>query len=166
MNITICGHRRAAQILAQKPGQIDVIMISSPDSFFGVEGSNTILNNAKSYKLLAFHDISIMREGLIPPEEKHVKEALEFAKDKDELIVCCQAGISRSSAIAYVLKTTEVGEFEALAILDPMVHHPNGMIVKLGSQILNKSDMVEYIHIWNNKAIALQCENPNWDGIK
>lgn len=166
MNITICGHRKAARILADKPGHYDVIMISSPDSFFGVEGSDTIIKNAKSYKLLAFHDISVVREGMHPPEQHHIEEALEFAKDKEELIVCCQAGISRSSATAYVIKAREVGEFEALAILDPHVHHPNGMIVKLGSQILKKPDMVEFVHIWNNKAIAIQCEDPVWDGIK
>jgi predicted protein tyrosine phosphatase len=109
---------------------------------------------------LAFHDTSVPRKGLLEVQPTQIEQALAFAKDKTELIVACQAGISRSSAIAYAIKTKEVGAITALEILDPYVHQPNGLVVKLASKILNQPDMVDLINIWKNKAIALECDDP------
>ena len=151
MEITICGHSKAAKILADKPGCLDVIMISSPSTFFAVKGSETIIGNAKSYKLLVFDDIPSVREGFHEPKIEHIQDALDFAQDKKELIVCCQAGVSRSSAVAYVIRAKAVGAYEALSVLNPSVHFPNSMVVELGSQILKKPDMVELVRIWKTK---------------
>lgn len=161
MEIKILGHRSAAVFLSENPGEHDVIMISGPDNFFGIEKSDTIIKNAKSYKLLAFDDVPVVRKGMQEPQRKHIEEALEFAKGKERLIVCCQAGISRSSAISYVLKTAEVGEFNALEVLDPKVHYPNPLIVKLGSEVLDRPDMPKLIRIWCEKAVVMQCEEEN-----
>lgn len=159
MKIQIMGHRRLAALLAgSKEKKHDVIMISSPDDFFAIPGSNTIPQLARNCLQLAFHDISVMREGYVPPNEDHVKQALDFAKGKDELIVACQAGISRSSAIAYVLKVAEVGAIDALEVLDPDVHQPNLLVVKAGAKVLNRPDMVELALIWHNKAIEREAE--------
>lgn len=160
------GHRRAGKLVEQYPNFYDVIMISNPDGFFAVEHSANIPKYAKNHLQLAFHDISIPRAGLQEVQPEHIKQALEFAEDKKELIVACQAGISRSSAIAYSIKTKEVGPISALEILDPYTHQPNSLVIKLASKILNQPDMVELINIWKNKASALECENPNWQGIK
>lgn len=156
MKIQIMGHRRLAALLNAVPNTHHVIMISTPNDFFAIEGSENIPKLAKSCLTLAFNDISVMREGYIPPSEEHVQKALDFAKGKDELIIACQAGISRSSGMAYVVKTANSTPMEALEILDPHVHQPNMLVVKAGAKILNKPDMIELALIWNNKAMEME----------
>ena len=159
MKIQIMGHRRLAALLAgTKEKKHDVIMISTPDDFFAIPGSNTIPELARNCLKLPFNDISVVREGYVAPSEDHVRQALEFAKGKDELIVACQAGISRSSAIAYVIKAAEVGPIEALEVLDPDVHQPNLLVIKAAAKVLNRPDMVELMLIWHNKAIEREAE--------
>lgn len=76
------------------------------------------------------------------PKITDVKRILEWAKDKDkdEIIVHCTAGISRSSAIAYLIeynRTKSIGS--ALGVLDKTKHNPNKLIICHGASILNNS---------------------------
>lgn len=55
---------------------------------------------------LTFNDIVEPRDELILPSEAHVKRLLSFAKDWDQsrpLLIHCYAGISRSTACAYIV---------------------------------------------------------------
>ncbi len=59
----------------------------------------------KDHLFLGFNDIVEPREGLIPPGETHVRSVFAFADKWDRelpLIVHCYAGISRSTAGAYM----------------------------------------------------------------
>jgi len=54
---------------------------------------------------LRFHDICAPLDGYIVPDQRHVAELLQFVRDWDRkapLVVHCFAGISRSTASAYV----------------------------------------------------------------
>jgi predicted protein tyrosine phosphatase len=56
--------------------------------------------------LLNFHDIAEPQEGLTPPSEAVVRRILEFGENWDArapLVVNCFAGISRSTASAYMI---------------------------------------------------------------
>lgn len=158
MNITICGHRQAVRLLEENPGQLDVIFISSPDDPYSIQGSHKIPELAKEICEILFHDISMPRGKMIPPTREHVQKALHFAKGRDKLIVACQAGISRSSAIAYVIQSAAVGIFDALNILNAKVHHPNSLIVVYGANILGEPEMVDVIDKWKNMA-----DEQQWD---
>lgn len=60
---------------------------------------------AKDHLFLGFNDIVEPREGLTPPGETHVRSVFAFADTWDRelpLIVHCYAGISRSTAGAYM----------------------------------------------------------------
>ena len=51
------------------------------------------------------HDISELRDGHVAPDEIHVKDLVEFVRGWDRatpLVVHCWAGISRSTAAAFV----------------------------------------------------------------
>lgn len=64
---------------------------------------------------LAMNDISEARDGLVMPDEMHVKRLLSFVELWDQqspLMVHCWAGVSRSTA----------GVFIALCHLNPSVH--------------------------------------------
>lgn len=55
---------------------------------------------------LSFHDISGPREGFTPPSLEHVSRLLDFGRSWDRgapLLVHCYAGISRSTAAAFVI---------------------------------------------------------------
>jgi predicted protein tyrosine phosphatase len=161
MQLTICGHLRAVYLLSQNPNQ-DVIFISGPDNPYGIDGSEKIQGLAKDYCELLFHDISYPIGNLTPPARSHIEQALEFAKNRMNLIVACQAGISRSSATAFVIKAAEVGSTEALNILDPKIHMPNRIVIQHGSKILGDPDMVDIMDAWKNKSDECQI-NSKWE---
>lgn len=152
MEIRICGHRKAVEILQESPKQLDVIFISGPDQRFAVNGSYMIPELAKECCEILYHDVTQARAHLEPPQPYHVKKALEFAKGRGKLLVCCQAGISRSSATAYVVQTAEVGPMEALKVLNHKIHSPNKLVVAHGANILGLPEMVELITAWQQKA--------------
>lgn len=55
---------------------------------------------------LGFNDIAMPMEGMTPPGEEHVRAILDFGRDWDRespMIVHCFAGISRSTASAYMI---------------------------------------------------------------
>ena len=158
MDITICGHRKAVKILEAFPNQLDVVFISSPDTEYAIESSEKIPVLAKETCRLLFHDISSPRGSMVPPSQSDIEKALAFAKGRNKLIVTCQAGVSRSSAIAYLIQAAEVGMNDALNILDPEIHQPNSLIVFLGSKILKNPDLVELINNWKNAANEYQSE--------
>jgi predicted protein tyrosine phosphatase len=83
-----------------------------------------------------------MLYGYVMPKIEHVKQAIEFAKGKDPLLIHCWAGCSRSTAMAYVIACTEMEPKEALNIFED--HHcPNPLIVELGAVILDNDEMLE-----------------------
>ena len=54
---------------------------------------------------LSMHDIAEAQEGMTPPGEIHVRKLLDFARDWSRarpLVIHCYAGISRSTASAYI----------------------------------------------------------------
>ncbi|BBM82115.1 dual specificity protein phosphatase family protein [Candidatus Uabimicrobium amorphum] len=93
MNITIRDVFQAQKLLAIKPNHYFVVSISSPRNVH-------ILCGAKDILYLAFDDAEPSREKSARlATKKHCQKALDFLRDKDNLLVHCQAGISRSTAI-------------------------------------------------------------------
>lgn len=158
MEIKIMGHRSAAEFLRVNPKLWDVIFISDPDNKYGISGSYEIAGFAKECCEILFFDVPSPIGGMTPPEREHVQKAIDFAKGRDRLLVCCMMGQSRSSATAYVLKAAEVGPIKALEILNPHVHMPNSVVVRHGSEILGEPHMIDLIRRWKEAA-----EEAMWD---
>lgn len=146
MQIIICGHHQASKMLDEiEP--IDVIFISSPYLTYAVEGSEKIECLAKNCCTLLFNDVTVLRKENYPPKIEDVQKALEFTKDKDRVLISCQAGISRSSAIAYLVAVQKVGVVQAFKILNSM-HIPNNLIIKYGATIFNKPQIIDLMDSW------------------
>lgn len=94
---------------------------------------------SKTYEVLRFHDFDKPCPGYVLASKEDIQKALEYAKDKDELIVACAAGISRSSAMAYVIARSEAPPEEAVTILDIERHWPNRHVLACGNTVLNFS---------------------------
>lgn len=108
-----------------------------------------------NHLLIAMHDIVEAQEGMTPPGETHVASLLDFARRWDRsrpLVVNCFAGISRSTATAYVIAAALAprrDEHELAATLRRLSPSatPNVRIVAIADAMLGRGGrMVEAIH--------------------
>jgi len=99
-----------------------------------------------AYLQLAMHDIAEEREGFVAPSREQVAAMLTFAKQvsRDEpLLIHCYAGISRSTAAAYVIAAAlrphlnEHALAQDLRRLAPSAT-PNPRIVALADDLLGR----------------------------
>lgn len=134
-------------MLQQAPKEIAVVCITNRD----IPVPPQIKDNASELLHLCFDDLECKREenNYILPNVDHIKAALAFSKNNEEIIVCCHAGISRSAAIAYLIECTRV-KHPALAcgIWQKDRHYPNKLIIRLGSELLNDYDVEKFYHKW------------------
>jgi predicted protein tyrosine phosphatase len=152
MNIRILSHREALPEVISHSKKYNVIFITNPgDPFYRPEMHDLIIHAQKAL-VCQFHDVEFDREkdnapywGYIGPTKKDIETIIEFAKNKDDLIVSCHAGVSRSSASAFVIVCSQENPKEALKILDKRRHDPNNLIIKHGSEILGKPEMIDII---------------------
>lgn len=95
---------------------------------------------------LRFHDILVPCENQVMPSAEHVRDLLQFVEAWDckaPLLVHCRAGISRSTAAAYVAaccRNPHLDEREIAAALrraSPLAR-PNGTLVRLADQELGR----------------------------
>jgi predicted protein tyrosine phosphatase len=95
---------------------------------------------------LSMNDISEPRPGLVVPCEAHVAELIAFAKGWDQqapLLIHCWAGISRSTAGAFIVlcalnpQTPESDIARALRRASPTAY-PNRRLVALADSLLGR----------------------------
>lgn len=96
---------------------------------------------------LRFHDIAEPRDGLLAPSREMVERLLSFGlawPARAPLLIHCYAGVSRSTAAAYVLSCARAGpgREEALAVqlrTASASATPNPLIVALGDALLKRN---------------------------
>ena len=103
---------------------------------------------------LTLHDIAEAQEGMTPPGEVHVRNLLDFARSWDRarpLVINCYAGISRSTASAYIIaaalapRRDELELAQTLRRLSPSAT-PNIRLVSLADDLLGREGrMVEAV---------------------
>jgi len=96
---------------------------------------------------LSMNDISEPRDGLVVPSEDHVGKLIDFAEEWDQgapLLIHCWAGISRSTAGAFVVlcalntNSDEHALARALRRASPTAY-PNRRIVALADNVLGRN---------------------------
>jgi len=161
MNIKIMSHNDAIKEVKAHSKKYNVVFITNPDDpFYRPEMHDLVLHGKKTL-VCKFVDIEFERDDRLNPfimdldngpQKPHIEAILEFIKDKDDLLVCCHAGCSRSSATAFVILCSQIEPKEAIKILEQK-HDPNRLVVKYGSQILNKPEMITLIDEWKTEKI-------------
>lgn len=95
---------------------------------------------------LEFHDISVPMDGMTPPASSHVEAVIDFAHRWDRhspLVIHCFAGVSRSTAAAYIsaLSLNPELDEESLALeirrLSPTAT-PNMRMIEFADDILDR----------------------------
>ena len=106
------------------------------------------------HKTLIFNDISAEREGLVPPGSTHVQAILDFAKHwnrKAPLLIHCYAGVSRSTASAFIIANAMADENDPVVLAQNLrlrspTATPNAKMIALADALLDKDGtMVEAV---------------------
>jgi predicted protein tyrosine phosphatase len=114
---------------------------------------------APAHLILVFTDLDMPMPGLPAATPNQVQSALDFARDKERLLVHCFAGLGRSTAIAYAILADRLGpgrEKEALAqvyALRPEAS-PSLMTVRAAELALQRPGKLEAA------LLAAEAENP------
>lgn len=96
---------------------------------------------------LSINDIAAPREGLIAPDVSHISQMLEFVDSWNHdapMIIHCWAGISRSTAAAYItlchLNRWDGHETAAASLMRRQARHaqPNRRLVALADQLMGR----------------------------
>jgi predicted protein tyrosine phosphatase len=103
---------------------------------------------------LAVNDIVEPIEGLITPQAQHVQRLLDFVGDWDReqpIVIHCFAGISRSTAAAFILVCALARHRDELEVAQALraasvYAYPNRLLVRLGDELLGRRGrMVEAV---------------------
>lgn len=114
---------------------------------------------------LAFHDIEAPREGYFHPTSDHVGEVIDFAlgwNHRAPLLIHCWAGISRSTAAAYISLCTINPEASEAAIARSLrqaspTASPNRLMVAHADELLGRRGrMVAAIESIGRGEIAME----------
>ncbi len=142
MIIVVCPLSKAAdQVALHRPER--VISMLNPNDEFPELGPHYSDRHLK----LSFHDINEPREAHIPPAVEHVRDFLRFLESWDQrapILIHCRAGISRSTAAAYIAACQANPNFDeheiamALRQASPLAR-PNGLLVELADAALGRN---------------------------
>ena len=122
---------------------------------------------ADNYLHVAINDIAVAQGGMILPGEAHVRRILDFAAEWDRqrpMVVHCFAGISRSTATAYMIAAAanparDEAELAHLLRWNSPSATPNARMIALADQILQRDGrMVRAIQAIGRGADAFEGE--------
>jgi predicted protein tyrosine phosphatase len=147
MELVITDKPTAAELLAKPHRFTHLIGHTDSDPGVPVEGHHTVPERL----LLHFDDITIERKGWVRCTEDDIRAIIRFAeripRGDVRLLVHCEAGISRSTASAYIALCVALGpgrEREAYhRMLDAREEaEPNARMVTLADELLGRSGAI------------------------
>ena len=158
-NIAIYSLEGISEIIRDKKTDFDIVSIRSS----GCPGAYTVFDtyhfNYKSIICEEFDDIESPDFGFKVVTRLKVARILKWAKGKKNIAVHCTAGISRSSAVAYLIACSRMPASEAIKVLNPNIHSPNALVVFHGIKILKDMAVYEHYKKWLRKADEKHCKN-------
>lgn len=142
------GHKKALEEVLAKPFFYNIVYITNPDDINPIQ--KEVVSNSKSAIVVKFFDFDFEEDehGPAGPSESQVKDILDYAIDKEDVICCCMMGISRSSASAYSILCSKGEAKEALSVLEHGKHRPNILVAEHAAKILSKPELLTEIQQW------------------
>lgn len=106
--------------------------------------------------------------GIVPKEE-HVRKAIDFAKNHDDILIHCFAGVSRSSGMALAIFMDEYLNHEKA--YDKVIEirdcaRPNLSIIKHIQNIFGINDDALLSYIAENQAVKDKTFRENYNAIR
>jgi predicted protein tyrosine phosphatase len=128
--------------------QIDAYGASRVVSLLGPESPHRIFERIEpdNHLKLTFHDIAAPSPGLTPPSEETVIQILDFVRKWDReapMLVHCWAGISRSTATAYMAQCLLYPDADEYRLADELraaspSATPNPLMIAYADRILRR----------------------------
>ena len=121
---------------------------------------------------MTFNDISTPMTGLTPPGQEHVSEIIDFIKAWDlsgPMLIHCWAGISRSTATAFITMCLLNPQEEEIDLAWELRHlapsaTPNRLIIELADGLMNRDGrMISAIKKIGRGVEAWEGSVFNWD---
>ena len=137
MKIAVMSMGLACKTVKSNPKTIDVVSIQNTNRSYS--DYRTIEQKAKNCHVAKFDDVWLTKHekrGYKLATRKQIEDILDWVEGKDELIVHCKVGKSRSAAVAYLIACKDNDPEVAITILDKNFHIPNEWVVELGAEIL------------------------------
>ena len=154
----ICSQAEAEERVREKPHYWNVVSIFSGG---GGKHGGVLPDYQNKYKSICsnrFHDIDTPEDGLIMCNETHIKNIIEFSENVvgQPLVVNCFAGVSRSSAISFLVLLNQCSkqkyDYPVDRALDYLVSiknihtiYPNRAILNMGIDYLCKENTEKLI---------------------
>ena len=160
--IHICSLSRLHRTVATTGARHVVTLLKDTDLVQRPQGIN-----AADHLILGMDDITTPRDGYVAPADEHVAKLLAFVREwkrATPLVVHCYAGISRSTAGAYVTACALNPFRDELAIAQALRHAsptamPNIRIVSLADRLLGRSGrMVTAIEAIGPGTVAVEAD--------
>ena len=104
--------------------------------------------NYSSIVIEEFDDIEFPDGKLKIVTKANIDRILIWAKGKKNIAVHCTAGISRSSAVAYLIACSRMPASEAIKVLNPNIHSPNALVILSGINILRDRSIYDQYKKW------------------
>jgi predicted protein tyrosine phosphatase len=138
LKLIVCPLTDLDKALASQPSH--VLSLISPDA------TPPICTGAEHF-ILRFNDITAPRGGLTPASPKDIESLMEFAQNwsgEAPLLAHCWAGISRSTAAAYIIACQRSAPGREAALAQQLraaapEATPNPLMVALADTLLNRN---------------------------
>jgi predicted protein tyrosine phosphatase len=166
MAIVVCPLSKVKAIIAQRR-PVKVVSLLDPHTTFPETQDPNADHRPKKHLRMKIHDITADEDGFTAPARAHVAEIIGFVAQWDQsapILIHCYAGISRSTATAYITACThnpKADEEEiALALrAASATAMPNSRIIALADAELGRNGrMVRAIQ-------AIGAGYPRWPDI-
>lgn len=144
MNIQIRSAKEAVHELRVRPHHWHLVSLRTPGEDY--KAVDRLMHLTYGNIVREFDDIWEPDGRRILPTKGDMQAIFDFVDRSvpvNNLLVHCHAGISRSSAMAYVLACREKEPEEAIKMLNPMLHLPNELMIKFGAEMLDNQKIFD-----------------------
>jgi predicted protein tyrosine phosphatase len=162
MSIVVCPLSKVADMIGlHRPER--VISMLDPELSFPDLG----MSYADRHLRLSFHDINMPFQDMVPPSAEHIRAVLRFvdeSKNGGPFLIHCHAGISRSTATAYVVAcfaNPDSDEHEIALRLrqaSPLAR-PNERLVRLADREMRRKGRM-------SEAISITGQGLAWPDVR
>ncbi|MBA1139219.1 tyrosine phosphatase family protein [Mesorhizobium neociceri] len=158
--IHVCSLAKLEETVARSGAERVLSLLAA-----GTEVTRPTSISRENHLHLVMHDIAVAQDGMTMPGEDHVRNLLAFARKWDRakpMVVHCYAGISRSTASAYIIaaalapKRDEAELAQTLRKLSPSAT-PNPRLIAVADTLLSRQGrMIEAIEAIGRGADAFE----------
>ncbi len=160
MKLIVCPLSHVERVIAARAPSHLITLLSPPEMIETPAGIT-----AERHLKLSVHDIAVPEPGMVAPDAALVERILAFGRGWDEtspILIHCWAGISRSTATAFILACERNPGVNEKDIAMAMRHasptaYPNRRIVALADDILGRrGQMLDAVEAMGGNNFALE----------